>query len=158
MRNRLPLDIDAGVLAGAFATVFAAAVGAVRGVAPGQVTGFSLAALAGVFGLAGFVVGSVIAGVPDFGPTRRAALLRGFVATIPVYGCGGLLFLGPERWFTLLPLTSVVAAASAPLSRSGLLHERCCWYATRAATFNSPYLRLTAWPFGSPKPVPLCGC
>jgi len=108
---RVPLDFDAGFLAGVFGVVYAATVGSIRGIGSGQVSGLGVFVLAASFGVAGLVVGSVIAGRPDFGPTRRTALVRGFVAATPVYAVGGLLFLPPRSWFTLLPLLSVLAAA-----------------------------------------------
>jgi len=110
MRRRFPLDFDAGFLVAASAAVFAALVGVFRGLAPGHVSKFSMGVLVGIFALAGFIVGSVIAGRPDFGPDRRTALVRGVVATIPLYACGGLLFLPPDKWFALIPLLSIVAA------------------------------------------------
>ncbi len=111
MRSRLPLDFDAGFLVAGFGAVYAAAVGAVRGLVADRVSGLGLGILVVVFGVAGMTVGSVIAGRPDFGPTKRAALVRGFVATIPLYAAGGLLFLPPERWFAVLPILSVAASA-----------------------------------------------
>lgn len=111
MRVRPSLDIDAGFLAGAFGAVYAAAVAALRGGFPARMTGVAFTVLVGAFAIAAFSVGAVIAGRPDFGPTRRAALVRGFVAALPVYAAGGLLFLSPERWFTLIPVVSLVAAA-----------------------------------------------
>jgi hypothetical protein len=110
MRSRLPLDFDAGLLVALFSAAFVAAVGAVRGLAPGYLSTVSYALLILIFAMAGFVVGSVIAGRPDFGPDGRAALVRGFIATIPLYACGGLLFLPPEGWFSLIPILSLVAA------------------------------------------------
>jgi tetratricopeptide (TPR) repeat protein len=111
MRRHYPLDLDAGFLVAASAAVFAAVVGVFRGLSPGLVSKFSLGVLVGIFAIAGLIVGSVIAGRPDFGPNKRAALVRGFVATIPLYACGGLLFLPADKWFSLIPLLSVVAAA-----------------------------------------------
>jgi hypothetical protein len=111
MRARQSLDVDAGFLAAAFGAVYAAVVALARGGFPGRMSGVAFAVLVAVFAIAGMSVGSVIAGRPDFGPTKRAALVRGFVAAIPVYAAGGLLFLSPERWFTLIPVVSVVAAA-----------------------------------------------
>jgi hypothetical protein len=110
MRTRLPLDFDAGFLVAVFGAIYAAAVGVLRGVLPGYTSGTGLAVLVGVFAVAGFTVGSLVAGTPDFGPTKRAALVRGFVAVIPLYAAGGLLFLPPDRWFSLVPLLSVAAA------------------------------------------------
>ena len=110
-RARLPLDLDAGFLVGVFGVVYAAAVGVARGLMPGVLSGRALAVLAAAFGVAGFVVGSVIAGRPDFGPTKRTALARGFVAVIPLYAAGGLLFLPVRSWFSLLPAMSVAASA-----------------------------------------------
>lgn len=110
MRSRLPLDFDAGFLVGAFSAVYVAIVAAVRGISPGYLSTISYTLLILIFGMAGFVVGSVIAGRPDFGPDGRAALVRGFIAAIPLYGCGGLLFLPPESWFSLIPILSLVAA------------------------------------------------
>ena len=111
MRRQFPLDLDAGFLVGASAAVFAAVVGVFRGLSPGLVSRFSLAVLVLIFAIAGFIVGSVIAGRADFGPNKRTALVRGFMATIPLYACGGLLFLPADKWFSLIPLLSVVAAA-----------------------------------------------
>jgi len=111
MRRQFPLDFDAGFLVAASAAVLAAVVGVVRGLSPGLVSKFSLAVLVVIFAVAGFIVGSVIAGRPDFGPNKRTALVRGFMATIPLYACGGLLFLPADKWFSLIPLLSVVAAA-----------------------------------------------
>jgi hypothetical protein len=111
MRRRVALDLDAGFLAGAFGAVYAALVGLLRGGFPGRMSGIAFGVLVVVYAVAGLSVGSVIAGRPDFGPTRRAALVRGFVAAMPVYAAGGLLFLPPERWFTLVPIVSLVAAA-----------------------------------------------
>jgi hypothetical protein len=111
MRAKLSLDLDAGFLAAAFGAVYAALAALFRGGFPGRMSGIAFVVLVGVFAVAGMSVGSVIAGKPDFGPTKRAALVRGFVAAIPVYAAGGLLFLSPDRWFTLIPIVSVVAAA-----------------------------------------------
>jgi hypothetical protein len=108
--RRIPLDLDAGLVVGLFCTVYAAAVGYFRGFSPGLLTGWALLLLACVFGVAGAVVGGVIAGRPDFGPTKRTAAVRGFVAVIPLYATGGLLFLPVGSWFALLPLLSVAAA------------------------------------------------
>jgi hypothetical protein len=110
MQTRFPLDLDAGFLMAVSAALFAAIVGAVRGLSADVLSPFSYGVLIAIFGVAGMIVGSVIAGRPDFGPNRRAALLRGFVATVPLYACGGLLFLPPTRWFTLIPLLSLLAA------------------------------------------------
>jgi len=110
MRSRLPLDFDAGLLVGLFSAVFVAVVGAVRGLSPGYLSTVSYALLILIFAMAGFVVGSVIAGRPDFGPDGRAALARGFIAAIPLYACGGLLFLPPQGWFSSIPILSLVAA------------------------------------------------
>ncbi len=110
MQGKLPLDFDAGLLVGAFSAVYVAVVGAARGLSPGHLSTISYSLLILIFALAGFVVGSVIAGRPDFGPDSRAALVRGFIATIPLYACGGLLFLPPERWFSLIPILSLVTA------------------------------------------------
>jgi len=110
MRARLPLDFDAGFLVAVFGAIYAVAVGLLRGVLPGYTSGLGLAILVGVFAAAGFTVGSLVAGTPDFGPTKRAALVRGFVAAIPLYAAGGLLFLSPDRWFSLIPILSVAAA------------------------------------------------
>jgi hypothetical protein len=104
------LDFDAGLLVGIFSAVYVAVVGAARGLSPGYLSTFSYTTLIVIFALAGFVVGSVIAGRPDFGPDNRAAMVRGFVATIPLYACGGLLFLPPDSWFSLIPVLSLVAA------------------------------------------------
>lgn len=111
MRPRFPLDLDAGFLVAAFAALYAAAVGALRGLLVGAISQFSYGVLIAIFGVAGMIVGSVIAGRPDFGPNRRAALVRGFLATLPLYACGGLLFLPATSWFTLIPLLSLLAAA-----------------------------------------------
>jgi len=111
MRRHFPLDFDAGLLVAASAAVLAAVVGVFRGLSPGLVSKFSLGVLVLIFGVAGFIVGSVIAGRPDFGPNKRTALVRGFMATIPLYACGGLLFLPADKWFSLIPILSVVAAA-----------------------------------------------
>lgn len=110
-QKQLSLDLDAGFLAGAFGAAYAGAVGLLRGGFPGGLSAVALAVLVTVYAVAGFSVGSVIAGRPDFGPSRRAALVRGFVAALPVYAAGGLLFLPPERWFALIPVVSLVAAA-----------------------------------------------
>lgn len=110
MRARPPLDFDAGLLVAVFSAIYAVGVGLLRGVVPGYISGLGLAMLVGVFSVAGFTVGSLVAGTPDFGPTKRAALMRGFVAAIPLYAAGGLLFLPPDRWFSLIPLLSVAAA------------------------------------------------
>jgi hypothetical protein len=110
MRSRFPLDLDAGFLVAAFAAVYAAAVGALRGLSVGALSHFSYAVLVAIFGVAGMIVGSVVAGRPDFGPNRRAALVRGFLATLPLYACGGLLFLPANSWFTLIPILSLLAA------------------------------------------------
>ncbi|UCG87855.1 MAG: hypothetical protein JSW71_04730 [Gemmatimonadota bacterium] len=110
MRSRFRLDLDAGFLVAASAAVYAAVVGALRGLSQGMLSRFSYAILIAIFGVAGMIVGSVIAGRPDFGPNRRAALVRGFVAALPVYACGGLLFLPATSWFTLIPLLSLLAA------------------------------------------------
>lgn len=110
MRVRLSLDFDAGFVVAVFGAIYAAAVGVLRGILPGYISGIGLTILVGVFAVAGFTVGSLVAGTPDFGPTRRAALMRGFVATIPLYASGGLLFLPPDKWFSLIPLLSVAAA------------------------------------------------
>ncbi|MFQ5702674.1 MAG: tetratricopeptide repeat protein [Gemmatimonadales bacterium] len=111
MRKKLPLDWDAGFVVAAFGVLYAALVGLVRGLSTGRISATALAILIAAFGIVGVTVGSVVAGRPDFGPTRRAALLRGFVALIPLYGSGGLVFLPPERWFTLLPVLSLAVAA-----------------------------------------------
>ncbi len=110
MRSGPSLDLDAGLLAGAFGAAYAAALGLLRGGFPGGMSGIAFGALVVVYSVAGLSVGSVIAGRPDFGPTKRAALVRGFVAAIPLYAAGGLLFLPPERWFTLIPIVSLVAS------------------------------------------------
>jgi len=110
MRSRFPLDLDAGLLVAGFAAVYAAVVGALRGLSVGALSHFSYAVLIAIFGVAGMIVGSVVAGRPDFGPNRRAALVRGFLATLPLYGCGGLLFLPATSWFTLIPVLSLLAA------------------------------------------------
>lgn len=110
-RMKPSLDFDAGFLTAAFGAVYAGVLAIVRGGFPGQMSGLAFGALVAAFAIAGFTVGSVIAGKPDFGPTKRAALVRGFVATIPVYAAGGLLFLAPDLWFSLIPLLSVAAAA-----------------------------------------------
>jgi hypothetical protein len=112
VRHRhVALDLDAGLLVGVGAAVYATIVGAIRGVVPDRIPGVTLLLLAVGFGALGFAVGSVVAARPDFGTTTRGALLRGFVATVPVYAAGGLMFIAPEQWLTLLPLFSVVPAA-----------------------------------------------
>lgn len=110
-RGALPLDFDAGILFGAFCAVYAGIVGGVRGLSPDIMTGRALGLLVAVFGIAGAVVGSVIVGRPDFGPSKRTAAVRGFIAAIPLYATGGLFFLPVERWFALLPPLTVFAAA-----------------------------------------------
>ena len=105
-----PLDLHAGFLVGVFSAVYTAVVAGFRGLAVGLLSGMAYGLLIGSFAVAGFVVGSVIAGRPDFGPSKRTALVRGFVAAIPLYASGGLLFLPVDRWFALLPIISVVAA------------------------------------------------
>jgi len=110
MRTRFPLDADAGLLVAAFAAVFTAVVGALRGLSQGLISPFSYGVLIVIFAAAGMIVGSVVAGRPDFGPNRRAALVRGFLAMLPLYACGGLLFLPADKWFALIPLLSLVAA------------------------------------------------
>lgn len=109
-RRGFPLDIHAGVLVGGFSAVYTAVVGWYRGMSPDVLSGQALGVLVAAFTVAGLVVGSVIAGRPDFGPSKRTALVRGFVAAIPVYAAGGLLFLPASGWFSLLPLMSVIAA------------------------------------------------
>ncbi len=111
MRKKLTLDIDAGFVVAAFGVLYAGFVGFVRGFATGRLSGVSLSILIATFGIVGMGVGSFVAGRPDFGPTKRAALIRGFVALVPLYGSGGLVFLPPERWFTLLPILSLAVAA-----------------------------------------------
>ena len=111
MRKKLTLDIDAGFVVAAFGVLYAGFVGFVRGFATGRLSGVSFLILIATFGIVGMGVGSFVAGRPDFGPTKRAALIRGFVALIPLYGSGGLVFLPPERWFTLLPVLSLAVAA-----------------------------------------------
>ncbi len=108
--RRLPLDLDAALVVGIFCAVYAAVVGYLRGVSPDLLTGWALCLLACVFGVSGAVVGGVVAGRPDFGPSKRMAAVRGFIAVIPLYATGGLLFLPPSSWFSLLPVLSVVAA------------------------------------------------
>jgi hypothetical protein len=105
-----PLDFEGGLIAGLFCAVYAAAVGGVRGVHAGLMSGQALGLLVLLFGAAGAVVGAVVLGRPDFGPSKRTAAVRGIVAAVPVYATGGLLFLPVERWFSLLPLLSVTAA------------------------------------------------
>ncbi len=109
--RRLPLDTDAGLVVGGFCTLYAAVVGYLRGVSPDALSVWALVVLVGVFGVAGAVVGSVVAGRPDFGPSKRTAAVRGFVAVIPLYATGGLLFLPASSWFSLMPILSVAAAA-----------------------------------------------
>lgn len=109
-KGNLPVDLDGALLAGLFCALYAAVVGGVRGVSADMMTGRALGALVVVFGVAGAAVGGVIMGRPDFGPGKRAAAVRGFVAAVPVYATGGLLFLPVDRWFSLLPLLSVAAA------------------------------------------------
>jgi hypothetical protein len=106
----LLLDVDAGLIVGLFCAVYAGVVGFFRGVSADLLSGWALALLVVVFGVAGSVVGGVVAGRPDFGPSKRAAAVRGFVATIPLYATGGLLFLPVGSWFSLLPVLSVSAA------------------------------------------------
>ncbi len=106
----LLLDYHAGLLAGLFCAIYAAIVGSVRGVSTEMLTGRTLGLLVLIFGVAGAVVGGVVVGRPDFGPSKRTAIVRGFVAAIPVYATGGLLFLPVSRWFSVLPLLSVAAA------------------------------------------------
>ena len=109
--RRLPLDVDAGLVVGGFCAVYAGLVGFFRGFSTDTLSGWALVTLVLVFGIAGAVVGSVIGGRPDFGPSKRTAAVRGFVALIPLYATGGLLFLSVGAWFSLLPVLSVVAAA-----------------------------------------------
>lgn len=109
-RRRLPLDLEGGLLVGFFCAVYAAVVGGVRGISADMISLGAYLLLVCAFGIAGGVVGSVVLGRPDFGPTRRTAAVRGFVAAIPVYATGALLFLPVDRWFSLLPILSVVAA------------------------------------------------
>lgn len=109
-RVGLPLDFDAGILVGLFCAVYAAVVGGIRGISADMMTGRAFGLLVCAFGVAGAVVGSVVLGRPDFGPSKRTAAVRGFVAAIPLYATGGLLFLPVDRWFSLLPLLSVAAA------------------------------------------------
>ncbi len=108
--RRLPLDFDAGLIVGFFCTVCSAVVGYLRGVSAGILTGWALGLLVLVFGIAGAVVGGVIAGRPDFGPSTRTAAVRGVVAVVPLYAIGGLLFLPVGSWFSLLPVLSLAAA------------------------------------------------
>ncbi len=109
-RERFHFDIDAGFLGGAIGAVYAAVLGYIKGGSVGAVSGWELVLLAAAFGAIGLVVGSVIAGRPDFGPNLRSAMVRGWVATIPLYAAGGLLFLAPEHWFSVLPVTTLIAA------------------------------------------------
>lgn len=104
------LDFEGGLIAGLFCAVFAAVVGGIRGVHAGLMSGQALGLLVLLFGAAGAVVGAVVLGRPDFGPSKRTAVVRGIVAAVPVYATGGLLFLPVERWFSVLPLLSVTAA------------------------------------------------
>ena len=106
----LSLDLEGGLIAGVFCAVYAAVVGGVRGVSTDLMSGQMLGFLVFVFGIAGAVVGAVVMGRPDFGPSKRTAAVRGFIGIIPVYATGGLLFLPVARWFSLLPLLSVTAA------------------------------------------------
>ena len=106
----LPLDLHAGIVVAIFSAAYTAVVAGFRGLTPGLMSGAAFALLIGAFAIAGFVVGSVVAGCPDFGPSKRTALVRGFVAAIPLYAAGGLLFLPVDGWFSLLPLISVIAA------------------------------------------------
>ena len=108
--RRIRLDFDAALVVGIFCTVYSAVVGFLRGVSAELLTGWALGLLVFAFGVAGAVVGGVIAGRPDFGPSKRAAAVRGFVAVIPLYATGGLLFLPVGSWFSLLPVLSVAAA------------------------------------------------
>jgi len=110
VKGGLPLDFEGGLIAGVFCAVYAAVVGGVRGVSTDMMSGQVLGLLAFVFGTGGTVVGAVVLGRPDFGPSKRTAAVRGFIATIPVYATGGLLFLAVDKWFSLLPLLSVTAA------------------------------------------------
>lgn len=107
---RFPLDLHAGILVGGFSAAYVAVVGWYRGISTDLLSGRALGVLVIAFAVAGMVVGSVIAGRPDFGPSKRMALARGFVAAIPLYAAGGLLFLPVNGWFSLLPLISVIAA------------------------------------------------
>jgi hypothetical protein len=106
----MSLDLEGGLIAGSLCAVYAAVVGGVRGVSADVMSGPVLGVLVLVFGIAGVVVGAVVLGRPDFGPSKRTAAVRGFVATIPVYATGGLLFLPVDKWFSFLPLLSVAAA------------------------------------------------
>ena len=110
VRGGLPLDFEGGLIAGVFCAVYAAVVGGFRGVSAGLLSVQVLGLLALLFGVGGAVVGAVVMGRPDFGPSKRTAAFRGFVAAIPVYATGGLLFLPIDNWFSLLPLLSVAAA------------------------------------------------
>ncbi len=111
MRSRLTFDFDAGILAALVGGIYTAAVCGVRGVIPGRLSGFETALLVGGFSAFSMIVGGVIAGRPDFGPTTRSALVRGFLATVPVYAAGGILFLPPEQLLLLLPFFSIAPAA-----------------------------------------------
>jgi len=110
LSRRLPLDLDAGLIVGLFCAVYAGVVGFSRGVSAGLLSGWALALLVAIFTVAGAVVGAAVAGRPDFGPSKRTAAVRGFVAAIPLYAIGGLLFLPVSSWFSLLPVLSVSAA------------------------------------------------
>ena len=109
--SRIPLDPDAGLVVGIFCAAYAALVGYFRGVSESELSVWALLALVCAFGVAGAVVGSVVAGRRDFGPSKRTAAVRGFVAVIPLYATGGLLFLPVGSWFSLLPVLSVTAAS-----------------------------------------------
>jgi len=109
-KRMLPLDLEGGALVAGACSVYAAIVGWVRGVSPDILSLKALVFLGLAFGIAGFVVGSVVLGRPDFGPSKRWAAVRGIIAVIPVYATGGLLFLPAERWFALIPVLSVAAA------------------------------------------------
>ncbi len=111
MRRGHSFDTDAGVVAALGAAIYVAVVCGIRGLLPGRISGIEFTSLLIGSTLFALAVGGVIAGRPDFGPTQRAALVRGFLAMVPLYAAGGLLFLAPEQWVPVLVVFSLAPAA-----------------------------------------------
>ncbi len=111
MREHSRFDVDAGLVVGLVAALYVMAVGGVRGLLPGRISPLEFGLLVAGFTTFTMIVGAIIAARPDFGRTRRAALIRGFIATAPIYAAGGILFLPPEQWAVLLPFFSFAPAA-----------------------------------------------